>query len=68
MWHPRYPFTVFAPVNWFSAADPIAHLCRIPLPEQFKSFVEPDLEDRASLYHILTGFVGSPPPSLSSMI
>jgi hypothetical protein len=43
-----------------SATDPIAHLCRIPLPQQFESFLERDFNSRASLYHAVTAFVGSP--------
>lgn len=40
--------------------EPIEAIARIPLPEGFGKFIDPNLKDNASLYHALTAFVGAP--------
>jgi hypothetical protein len=61
-----YRFPVGALSHWPPGPDPIAQLCRIPLPRQFEWIAEKDLKDKASLYHALTTFVGSPTTILSA--
>jgi hypothetical protein len=40
--------------------DPISDLWHIPLPKELENLVGSGLKDRASLYHALTAFIGSP--------
>jgi hypothetical protein len=57
----KYVYPIFIDRPFFGAlADPIADLCRLPLPKKLSPSVRQNTSNEISLYHALVSFVGSP--------
>ncbi len=61
-WHGRFPYGA---LSWQRGSrdgpvDPVANLCRIPLPKDAAAVVRKTLRDEVSLYHALVSIVGAP--------